>query len=768
MKRSLWMLAIASAISSGGASVEARVVGDTTFDPALAAAPYFDSGQGKLAQELLSRRDHAGCARELLALVASQKKAASLESRFLLAYCQAKAGQSAEAAAGFDTIVDKLPLVPEYARLFSAQAYLAIGRYDDALARARAVDRTSSLAAEAELVIGSALDKSGHSDEAAASYARYVAAYPSSWRLGEIRGRLATALDAAGKADDAQKVWREVYLESPVSLGARALPKLDPAKPLSADELARRATVLFDAMKNKESELAWAAVLAAPDVTPQLVCRARYHVGQSVWKQRDRARSAPLFEEAAAACATAKDADLSAKSLYQAGRAHGSRAEKDKVAGEKAIALYARLMSESASHSYADDAALRRADVLDTLGRSDEGSAALAAIPDQFPTGDQRGEALFRLAFRAFEKGDARAAKPWLERELASLPREEGWWEAGRTLYWIARCNDALAAKDQAIVYYTRAVREYPLSYYALMAMNRLLEAAPADADALIKELAGTAFGTAAPIADRPLFHREAFQRALLLLRLGMGLEARRELGTAGLEAPRRGAPLPADRELGWVTSRLFEVAGDYAASHAYGRYVDLAYAKSWPTGELESQWRLSFPRAYADLVEENVKKTGQPAALELAIMREESAFDPNLESFANAVGLTQLTAPPAARYANGLPHDAQALRDPAINVAIGARELGALWSLFDGNAALAIAGYNAGEGAVKRWLRDPDNKDRALDELVERIPYDETRGYTKRVLGTYFTYAWLARTATDPKAAVPRVRFALPKSKKR
>jgi soluble lytic murein transglycosylase len=216
------------------------------------------------------------------------------------------------------------------------------------------------------------------------------------------------------------------------------------------------------------------------------------------------------------------------------------------------------------------------------------------------------------------------------------------------------------------------------------------------------------------------------------------------------------------------VAAELPEAAGDWPTSHAYGRYVDTAYARAWPRGEDEVRGRLSFPPAYGDRGEQNVKKTGQPAALELAIMREESAFDPNLESFANAVGLTQLTAAPAARFAEGLPHDAQALRDPAINVAIGARELGSLYALWDKNPALAIASYNAGEGAVKRWLRDPDNQDRALDEFVERIPFDETRGYTKRVLGTYFAYAWLDRSGGPPSARTPRIDFTLPKATKK
>ncbi|HEY7956118.1 MAG TPA: transglycosylase SLT domain-containing protein, partial [Polyangia bacterium] len=109
-----------------------------------------------------------------------------------------------------------------------------------------------------------------------------------------------------------------------------------------------------------------------------------------------------------------------------------------------------------------------------------------------------------------------------------------------------------------------------------------------------------------------------------------------------------------------------------------------------------------------------------------------------------------------------GLPYNREALRDPAINVVIGARELGDLWKSTKGDPALTIAGYNAGAGAVNRWLRDPDRAGLPLDEFIEAIPYDETRGYTKRVLASYFSYVWLY--AKKGEERVPPLPLALPK----
>ena len=123
--------------------------------------------------------------------------------------------------------------------------------------------------------------------------------------------------------------------------------------------------------------------------------------------------------------------------------------------------------------------------------------------------------------------------------------------------------------------------------------------------------------------------------------------------------------------------------------------------------------------------------------------MREESAFSPRIESFANAIGLTQMLVKTAKRFANGATVTRELLLDPGqeprARVALPRLPAG---STSTRAAPLAIAGYNAGEGAVDRWLGE--RGDLAMDEFMETIPYDETRNYTKRVLASYFTYSWL------------------------
>src|SRR5690606_1290719 len=126
------------------------------------------------------------------------------------------------------------------------------------------------------------------------------------------------------------------------------------------------------------------------------------------------------------------------------------------------------------------------------------------------------------------------------------------------------------------------------------------------------------------------------------------------------------------------------------------------------------------------------------------AIMREESAFDPAAESPAKAYGLMQLIVPTAKAYAGklGLPHHPQALKRPAVNIALGSRVLSSFSAKFPKNPVLGIPAYNAGPGRPARWLRERPDVD--FDVWVELIPFRETRRYTKRVLASRAAYAFL------------------------
>ena len=166
--------------------------------------------------------------------------------------------------------------------------------------------------------------------------------------------------------------------------------------------------------------------------------------------------------------------------------------------------------------------------------------------------------------------------------------------------------------------------------------------------------------------------------------------------------------------------------------------------SRRWPVGQWAKAWELAFPRPYWDVVKREAAQAGVEPALVYAVMREESAFDADAVSSANAYGLMQLIVPTARNVARAarLPYGPEALKRPKVNVALGCRELARLSGMFPENPLLVVPAYNAGPGRAARWLKERPNLD--FDLWVERIPFQETRRYTKRVLSSRAVYSYL------------------------
>ncbi len=154
-------------------------------------------------------------------------------------------------------------------------------------------------------------------------------------------------------------------------------------------------------------------------------------------------------------------------------------------------------------------------------------------------------------------------------------------------------------------------------------------------------------------------------------------------------------------------------------------------------------------------------ERSGVDYALLKAVIATESGFDAHAVSPKGALGLMQLMPATAERFgvaAVGSRTLVQQLHDPAVNVPAGARYLRHLLDLFDGRLDLALAAYNAGEGAVRR--------------AGQKIPpFKETQNYVKTVLALYrqlqplapVAAAWVAGADQAPAERSSRIRMTLP-----
>jgi soluble lytic murein transglycosylase len=151
---------------------------------------------------------------------------------------------------------------------------------------------------------------------------------------------------------------------------------------------------------------------------------------------------------------------------------------------------------------------------------------------------------------------------------------------------------------------------------------------------------------------------------------------------------------------------------------------------------------RLIYPLPYGDLIAANANERGVDPLLLAALIRQESTFKPDARSSADAMGLAQIvpaTGHGIARALGRADFRTDYLFRPIVAFEFGTYYLANQLREYQGKIYPALAAYNAGGGAVNRWLREPANDD--PDIFAERIPYAETSTYVNAVFQNYQIY---------------------------
>ena len=141
------------------------------------------------------------------------------------------------------------------------------------------------------------------------------------------------------------------------------------------------------------------------------------------------------------------------------------------------------------------------------------------------------------------------------------------------------------------------------------------------------------------------------------------------------------------------------------------------------------------LPLRHEDIIRQQAIEKGIDADLIAAIIYEESRFR-DQTSAAGARGLMQITPKTdafIARDSGGTRFTQRDLATPQINISYGAYYLRYLLRQYDGNTALAVAAYNAGETNVNRWVAAAGGEEDF--DMSDDVPFAETRAYVKNVL---------------------------------
>ncbi|MCZ8115815.1 lytic transglycosylase domain-containing protein [Silanimonas sp.] len=390
--------------------------------------------------------------------------------------------------------------------------------------------------------------------------------------------------------------------------------------------------------------------------------------------------------------------DARSRAMAEIGLARLAR--RDPGAAERALASNASLLPAGSR----EHGAVRAAIALWTAASyGAESARRLAAVPDA-----AFDEALHGWAVReALARGDRAGALKAIERMPAAL-RGTAQWQ-----YFEARLREDLGDAAAAAPLFAAAAKSP--TFHGFLAADR----------------AGTPYALCPrdPSDDR---------------RIGRDVERNAALARA-IELFRIKRPALAALEWQAAVERMDDTRRVLAVQKAMqARWYDRALFGMPANPQALQYYTLRFPLHHETLIRRESRKNGLEPSLVAALTRAESAFMPEARSPANARGLMQLLPSTAEGVSRrlGLPwQGADSLFRPELNVPLGTAYLAQRIGDNGGLAYRAIAAYNAGQGAVQRWMAARPSL--PADYWIETIPFKETREYVPRVLAFSVIYDW-------------------------
>ncbi|MDC0980236.1 transglycosylase SLT domain-containing protein [Bdellovibrionales bacterium] len=301
-----------------------------------------------------------------------------------------------------------------------------------------------------------------------------------------------------------------------------------------------------------------------------------------------------------------------------------------------------------------------------------------------------------------------------------------------RASFWLAKTHHDMGDSQTASTLFSELVEEDPIGYYGLLAKR---ESGVQISIPSTETRASALNSDGSKVRFRKWFPQYQPLHLNWFMALNEQRASRKYIGqiTKKLHKDRKA------QSGEWIkTLRLYEKAG-----HQVRLRYEVALLRQTLREEIYTKApALLFPTPYQQQVKLAAIKFKVYPELIYAIMRQESAFNPNARSPVDAFGLMQILPRTAKKVAsaNGIEYKVpEDLYLPFINIQIGSALLQELLTRHNGQFLQTVASYNAAESAINGWFKTRFRGDSM--EFVEDIPYEETQSYIKLVLRNLVYY---------------------------
>jgi soluble lytic murein transglycosylase len=345
-------------------------------------------------------------------------------------------------------------------------------------------------------------------------------------------------------------------------------------------------------------------------------------------------------------------------------------------------------------------------------------------VLDTFPGGRNAFNAEWRVAWVAYLNRQPDAADK-IKTFLTKYPTSGNTSDA---VYWLGRDAERNGKIAEARAFYQKDQQRFPQTYFghaATMRLSKLESTEGGDPPEILEKIPPAP--SLRPF-DEPIPPAAAdrWARAQALRTIAFDASAELELKNAYFATS-------SPRFLYEAAQAAFD-QGHFAVGMAYGRIIvpnfDARKIDDLPV----NVWKILYPLPYEALIRREAEKNNFDPLLAAGLMRQESTFQADALSPTNAIGLMQVEPKTGKLLAKQLrvSFSAKKLFEPDYNIRLGMLYISNLVRL-TGAPEYALAAFDAGEDRIASWKAERNYEE--IPELVESIPFSETRDYVQIVL---------------------------------